>query len=77
MNNILIIGSGVRECSIIKKLLEDSDKLNIKINIHCMGTNNNPYINENCNIYVVDKHLISVHRVILHKFYVVSKSHIK
>ena len=55
MDSILIIGSGSRECIIIKKLLEDTTKLGINPNIYCMGTNNNPYINENCNIYVVDK----------------------
>ena len=54
MINILVIGSGARECMIIKKLLNDSSKLGIQIEIDCFGTNNNPYIAENCNMHVID-----------------------
>ena len=39
--NVLVLGSGVREAAIIRKLVKDSDG---EINITCIGTNNNPYI---------------------------------
>lgn len=39
--NVLVLGSGVRETAIIRKLVKDSDG---EINITCIGTNNNPYI---------------------------------
>ena len=34
----------VREAAIIKKLLQDSDKINVNINIFCMASNKNPQI---------------------------------
>ena len=49
---ILIIGSGARETIFIKKLLNDSKSINKDINIICLGNNNNPYINEKCNLYI-------------------------
>lgn len=59
MSRILVIGSGSRECIIVKKLYEDALKLGVNVNIYCIGTNNNPYINEKGTIYVVDKLTIS------------------
>ena len=55
MSNILIIGSGARECIIVKKLLEDSKKINIQLNIICIGTTLNPYIENNTKLFVVSK----------------------
>ena len=52
MNHILIIGSGARECIIVKKLISDSDN-NIKIT--CMGINLNPYLNNHTNLILVDE----------------------
>ena len=52
---ILIIGSGARETIFIKKLLNDSKSINKDINIICLGNNNNPYINEKCNLYIHEK----------------------
>ena len=44
---ILIIGSGVREIVIIKKLIEDSKKINIQLNLFVLANNDNPYLIEN------------------------------
>ena len=49
--NILVIGSGARECMIIKKLKKDKPECSIT----CIGTNNNPQINELSKLYIVDK----------------------
>ena len=43
MKHILVIGSGARECMIIKKLKQS----NQKITISCIGTTRNPYIDKN------------------------------
>ena len=57
MSHILVIGSGVRECVIIKKLLEDYEN-NKPIKITCLGNNNNPYIakSEYCDLHIVSKY---------------------
>ena len=55
MSKVLIIGSGARECIIVKKLLEDSKKLNINLNIVCIGTTLNPYMKNNTTLYIVSK----------------------
>ena len=55
MSHILIIGSGARECIIVKKLLEDSRKININLNIICLGTTLNPYMKHNTKLHVVSK----------------------
>ena len=55
MSKVLIIGSGARECIIVKKLLEDSKKLNINLNIVCIGTTLNPYMKINTTLYIVSK----------------------
>lgn len=44
---ILIIGSGAREIVIIKKLLDDSKKINESISIFCLANSHNPYLIEN------------------------------
>jgi phosphoribosylamine--glycine ligase/phosphoribosylformylglycinamidine cyclo-ligase len=54
MKNILVIGSGGRECMIIKKLIVDSKKLNESINIICIGSNKNPYINDNTKLIITE-----------------------
>ena len=48
MTNILIIGSGAREYMIIKKLVDDSSKLDISINILCVITQENSFIEHYC-----------------------------
>lgn len=58
--HILVVGSGVREAIIIKKLLRDSEihfnkNKKKKIRISCLGTNKNPFIDENCDLYIVEK----------------------
>ena len=50
MKDIIVIGSGARECSIIKKLKNDCDNF-----IICIGTNNNPYIVKNARLILVEK----------------------
>jgi phosphoribosylamine--glycine ligase/phosphoribosylformylglycinamidine cyclo-ligase len=50
MKHILIIGSGARECMIIKALKKGSEK----INISCIGTNRNPYIDKHSLLYITD-----------------------
>ena len=49
MKDIIVIGSGARECSIIKKLKNDCDNF-----IICIGTNNNPYIVQNTRLILVE-----------------------
>ena len=48
MKVILVVGSGAREYMIIKKLIEDSNKINIPINIICINTQENTIINDFC-----------------------------
>ena len=55
MNNILVIGSGSREVSIIKKILQD----NKSQNIICIGTHNNPFILENCELYIFQNYNVN------------------
>ena len=57
MTHILIVGSGARECFIIKKLIKDSD-LNIKIT--CIGSNKNPYINKYTKLFISDINTINI-----------------
>tara|TARA_X000000950_G_scaffold286998_1_gene397616 strand:+ start:498 stop:2750 length:2253 start_codon:yes stop_codon:yes gene_type:complete len=49
MINILLIGSGAREYIIIKKLIQDSRKLHINLNIMCIKTQENSFIEDYCN----------------------------
>lgn len=55
MSNILIIGSGSRECIIAKRLFEDANKLEINLTVFSMATNNNPYLSSIGNTILVDK----------------------
>ena len=49
MINVLLIGSGAREYIIIKKLIQDSRKLHINLNIMCIKTQENSFIEDYCN----------------------------
>ena len=53
--NILVLGSGVRECMIVRKLIDDSNKIDKEITIICIGTNNNPYLSQNCKLFIVSE----------------------
>ena len=48
MINILVIGSGAREYIIIKKLIEDSKKINKIVKIICIKTQENTFIENYC-----------------------------
>ena len=61
MKHILIVGSGARECMIIKKLLHDS-KFTIKIT--CIGSNKNPYINKHTKLYISDLNTLNIKNLI-------------
>ena len=61
MKHILIIGSGARECMIIKKILIDS---NNSINITCIGPNKNPYINKFAKLYISNLDTINIKNLI-------------
>ena len=61
MTHILILGSGARECMIIKKLLNDS-KFTIKIT--CIGPNKNPYINKHTKLYISDLNTLNIKKLI-------------
>ena len=50
MNSVLVIGSGCREAIIVRKLLDDSKKLGISLNVVCIGTSKHPFIKENCEL---------------------------
>ena len=50
MKHILIIGSGARECMIIKVLKKGTEK----INISCIGSHRNPYIDKHSLLYISD-----------------------
>jgi phosphoribosylamine--glycine ligase/phosphoribosylaminoimidazole synthetase len=50
MKHILVIGSGARECMIIKALKKGSEK----INISCVGSSRNPYIDNHSLLYITD-----------------------
>ena len=50
MKDIIVVGSGAREYSIIKKLKNDCDNF-----IICIGTNTNPYIVQNTRLILVEK----------------------
>ena len=52
--NILLVGSGARECAILKKLINDGEKINAEFKIVCIGTNKNPYIVAHSEFYLVD-----------------------
>ncbi len=56
--HILIIGSGMRESVIIKKLLDDSSRhfnknKKKRLKITCIGNNKNPFIVENCDMFLI------------------------
>ena len=67
MKRILVIGSGGRECMIIKKLVEDSNKINESIDILCIGTNRNPYINNNAKLIITELNSENITDII-HKY---------
>ena len=48
MNFILVIGSGARESIIIKKIHEDASKLNEKVDIICIQTQENSFMSSCC-----------------------------
>ena len=48
MTLVLLIGSGAREFIIIKKLLDDAKKINERLEIICIKTQENTSINEMC-----------------------------
>tara|TARA_B100000424_G_scaffold62223_1_gene45324 strand:- start:1193 stop:3448 length:2256 start_codon:yes stop_codon:yes gene_type:complete len=48
MTLVLVIGSGARESIIIKKLLDDAKKINEKVEIICIKTQENTSIDEMC-----------------------------
>ena len=50
---ILVVGSGCRETIIVKKLVEDSKELGIKLQIICLANCNNPYLVEHTNLHVI------------------------
>ena len=50
MKHILIIGSGARECMIIKTLKKGPEK----IKISCIGSHRNPYIDKHSFLYISD-----------------------
>ena len=52
---VLVVGSGCRECAIVKKLIEDTKK-NINLEIISFTTTNNPYLVKNCHIWNVDNY---------------------
>ena len=52
MINILVIGSGAREAAIVYKLKKDGRN---KIKIICIGTNQNPAIDNLCRLYTFKK----------------------
>jgi phosphoribosylamine--glycine ligase len=65
MKHILVVGSGARECMIIKKLKQSNEK----INISCIGTTRNPYIDKNTLLYItsITKQTLSVLLTIIGK----------
>ena len=56
MNSVLVIGSGCREAIIVRKLLDDSKKLGISLNVICIGSNKHPFIKENCELHILKKY---------------------
>lgn len=56
MNSVLVIGSGCREAIIVKKLIDDSKKIDISLNVVCIGSSNHPYIKENCELHILKKY---------------------
>ena len=63
-NHILVVGSGVRETIIVKKLINDSDLYNNKnkkkkIKIICLGNNKNPYLSENTELHIVNSYTVN------------------
>lgn len=59
MNNcILVLGTGGREYAIVKRLKEDSIKLNINIKILCLLTNINDKIKDYCDVIPSEDNLI-------------------
>ena len=48
MTLVLVIGSGARESIIIKKLLDDAKKINERVEIICIKTQENTSIDEMC-----------------------------
>ena len=58
--NILVVGSGVREAIIIKRLLLDSKMYfnknkKYEIRIICLGNNKNPYIEKTSDLHIVNR----------------------
>lgn len=51
---VLVVGSGCRECAIIKKLIEDTKNINLEI--ISFTTTNNPYLVKNCHMWNVDNY---------------------
>ena len=68
LNNILIVGSGCREVCIIEKLIKDSKKLDISLNIFCLANCRNPYIIENCEYHLTNNYNLESLEYILRKF---------
>jgi phosphoribosylamine--glycine ligase/phosphoribosylaminoimidazole synthetase len=48
MTLVLVIGSGARESIIIKKVLDDAKKINERVEIICIKTQENTYIDDMC-----------------------------
>jgi phosphoribosylamine--glycine ligase len=61
MTHILIIGSGARECMIIKKLLHDSE---YSVKITCIGSTKNPYINKHAKLYISDLNTLNIKNLV-------------
>ena len=72
-NHILVVGSGVRETIIVKKLINDSDLYNSnpfsskKIKIICLGNNKNPYLSENTELHIVNSYTVNSLLILLGK----------
>tara|TARA_Y100000992_G_scaffold236736_1_gene167526 strand:- start:667 stop:2910 length:2244 start_codon:yes stop_codon:yes gene_type:complete len=59
MTLVLVIGSGARESIIIKKLLHDAKKINERVEIICIKTQENDSINNDCfKIYSLKENVI-------------------
>lgn len=56
-NCVVVLGSGGREYAIIKRLKEDSIKLNKDINIICVSTNKNDMLKDYCNMVTLSNNL--------------------
>ena len=50
---ILVIGSGCRETIIVKKLVEDSKKINVNLRIICYANCQNPYLIKHSTLHII------------------------